>query len=40
MHQNGWKTKAIRDIRREYYDADKILRDIRILFESDEEDYY
>ena len=35
------KNKAIRDIRRENYDGDKILRDIRTLFETlDEEDYY
>ena len=35
------KNKAIRDIRRENYDGDKILRDIRTLFETlVEEDYY
>ena len=30
----------MRDIRRENYDADRILSDIRILFKSNEEDYY
>ena len=33
------KNITIRDIRKNY-DADKILRDIRTLLESDEEDYY
>ena len=30
----------IRDIRKEHYDADEILRDTENLFDSDEEDYY
>ena len=32
--------ETIRGIRRENYDADKILRDIRTLFESDQKEYY
>ena len=33
------KTKAIRDIKKENFDCDKILRDIRTLYGS-EKDYY
>ena len=34
------KTKAIRDIRKENFNSDKILRDIITLYETEEEDYY
>ena len=34
------KAKAIKDIRKENFNIDKILRDIRTLYESDKEDYY
>ena len=34
------KTKAFRDIRKENFNSDKILRNIRTLYESEEEDYY
>ena len=34
------KSKAIRDIRKESFNSDKILRDIRTLYESEEEDYH
>ena len=34
------QTKAIKDIRKENFNSNKILRDIRTLYESDEEDYF
>ena len=34
------KTKTIRDIRKENFNSDKILRDIITLYVSEEEDYY
>ena len=34
------KSKAIRNIRKENFNNDKVLRDIRTLYESDKEDYY
>ena len=34
------RTKAIRDIRKRNFNSDKILREIRTLYESEEEDYY
>ena len=39
LNQNQIKNKTIKDIKRKNYDADKILRDIRTVFES-EEIYY
>ena len=34
------KNKTIKDIRRDNYDTDKVLRDIKNLFNSDKEGYY
>ena len=34
------ETKVIRDIRKENFNNDKIIRDIRTVCESDKEDYY
>ena len=39
-NQKNKNTKAIRDIRKENFNNDKVLRDVRTLYESDKEDYY
>ena len=39
-NQKNKNTKAIRDITKENFNNDKVLRDVRTLYESDKEDYY